>query len=93
MGSMAADVADAKLWNMHTDGFKGILEEFVRRFLFPLTNDGELDLTTKPDHRTLYDPFIKAFGDAIAVLETDPWSCVVHTYLQSKAPRASVDCG
>ena len=29
MGSIAADVADAKLWNMHTDGFKGILEEFV----------------------------------------------------------------
>lgn len=68
-----ADVAVAKQGNMHTDGFKYILNEFapafdcikplcrkVRRVLFPLTKDGELDLTTKPDHRELYGPFINA---------------------------------
>lgn len=70
-----ADVAVAKQGNMHTDGFKYILNEFapafdcikplcrkVRGVLFPLTKDGELDLTTKPDHRELYGPFINACG-------------------------------
>lgn len=81
-GSNAADVADPKLWNMHTNGFKIILDGFVpafdcikplctnlRKVLFPLTNDRKLDLTTKPDHRKLYDPLIKAFDDAIVDLE------------------------
>lgn len=84
-GSDAADAATAKLWNMHLEGFMDILDEFVpafdcikplctnlRQVLFPLNNIGLLDRTTKSDHRTLYDPFIKAFDDAIADLETDP---------------------
>ncbi len=83
-GSNAADVADAKRGTMHTDGFKDILNEFapafdcikplsekVRSILFPLTRDGELDLGTPADPNTLYEPIIKAFGDAIAGLDTD----------------------
>lgn len=84
-GNDAADAADAKHYNMHADGFESILKEFVpafdcikplckrvREILFPHTRNGELDLTTKSDHRDLYSPFINAFDDAIADLETDP---------------------
>lgn len=82
-GSNAADVADAKRGNMHTDGFKDILNEFVPAFdyikplcrklqsiLFPLTKDGELNLGTSVDPNTLYEPIIEAFESAIAGLET-----------------------
>ena len=84
-GSSATDAARAKLSDMHLEGFMDILDEFVpafdcikplctnlRQVLFPLNNIGLQDRTTKSDHRTLYDPFIKAFDDAIADLETDP---------------------
>ena len=69
---------------MHADGFKSILEEFapafnrikplcrkLRSILFPLTKDGELDLETPADPNTLYELIIKAFGDAMAGLDTD----------------------
>lgn len=53
-------------------GFQCCTKDRPRRniFLFPLTKDGELDPTTKPDPRKLYDPFINAFDDAIGSLET-----------------------
>ncbi len=69
---------------MHADGFKSILDEFapafdctkplcrkLRSILFCLTQDGNLDLGTPADPNALYEPTIKAFGDAIAGLETD----------------------
>ncbi len=77
-GSSAADAARAKLLDMHLLGFIDILDEFVpafdcikpscrnlRQVLFPSNNVGELDLTTKSDHGTLYDRFIKALDDEI----------------------------
>jgi serine/threonine protein kinase len=83
-GDTTKKVAGTKQGSMHTDGFDDVLMEFaptldcikalcreLRNILFPLTKAGKLDLTIKPDPRKLYDPFIKAFGDAIAGLETD----------------------
>lgn len=83
-GSNAADVADAKRGHMHADGFDDILMEFapafdctkplcreLRNILFPSTEAGRLDLGTPADPKTLYEPIIKAFEDAIADLDTD----------------------
>ncbi len=83
-GSNAADVADAKRGHMHADGFDDVLMEFapafdctkplcrdLRNILFPLTEAGRLDLRTQADSKTLYEPIIKAFEDAIAGLDTD----------------------
>ena len=69
---------------MHADGFEDILEEFLPAFdcvkslcrevqtiLFPLTKGGKLDLGTPADSNILYNPFIKAFEDAIAGLGAD----------------------
>ena len=82
-------VAGSKRGSMHIDGFESILDEFapafdcakplcrkLRSILFCLTQDGGLDLGTPADPNTLYEPIIKAFGVAIAGLETDPWGCV-----------------
>jgi hypothetical protein len=81
-GNSFKQIAKAKRGSMHADGFKGILEEFapafdcikslcreVRRILFPLTEDGELDLSTPADSATLYNPIIAAFERSIVDLD------------------------
>lgn len=84
-GSSAAGAADAKTLHMYCK-FREILDEFAPAFhcieplcmklhglLFPFINNNAglgWDRTTKLDHRKLYDPFIQAFDDAIADLET-----------------------
>ena len=73
-----------KQGSMHADGFKDILVHFVPAFdcikplcrkvrsvLFPLIKDEELGLGTPADPKSLYEPIIKAFEDAIAGLAID----------------------
>jgi hypothetical protein len=81
-GDTNKKVASNKQGSMHANGFEDILGEFspafdcvkslcrdVRTVLFSLTKGGKLDLRTPADLITLYDPFIKAFKDAIAGLD------------------------
>jgi hypothetical protein len=81
-GTNFEDIADSKRGSMHADGFKDIVEEFppaferikslcgeVRSILFPLTRDGELDLATPADSKTLYNPIIAAFEHSIGDLD------------------------
>jgi hypothetical protein len=81
-GTNFEDIVQAKRGSMHADGFKNILEVFapafdcitslckeVRRILSPLTKNGELDLATPADPKTLYNPIIAAFERSIADLD------------------------
>lgn len=83
-GDTNKKVAGIKLGSMHADGFDDILMEFapafdctkplcrdLRDISLPLTEAGRLDLRTPADSKTLYEPIIKAFEDAIAGLDTD----------------------
>lgn len=74
------DIADAKRGFMHADGFKDVLAESPRAFgdvkplcgnlrgiLFPLLEDGELNIgTPSGPPEKLYDPIIKVFDEAIS---------------------------
>jgi serine/threonine protein kinase len=84
-GDTNKKVAGMKQGSMHADRFKEILDDFVpafdcikpscmklRSILFPLTQDGELDLGTPADPNTLYEAIIKVFDNAIVGLETNP---------------------
>ncbi|KAK2804112.1 hypothetical protein FQN50_006740 [Emmonsiellopsis sp. PD_5] len=76
------DIATYKRGNMEAGGFKYILQEFppdfecvkplcrtIRGVLFPHGMEG-LIVGTPQDPKKLYDPIIKAYDDAIALIET-----------------------
>lgn len=73
------DIALSKQGYMHADEFEYILTEFpwafncikslckaVQGILFPLLNDGKLDIRTSSDSENLYDSIIQAFDNTIA---------------------------
>ena len=81
------EIADAKLGDMHVDGFDTILAQFpkpfecvkplcseLRRILFPCSAEGRLCIGTPPEPGPLYDAIIGKFDDAISGMASHPVS-------------------
>jgi len=76
------EIARSKQGDMHADGFEQILSSFppaldcvkplctkIRRILFPLTAEGELDIGTPPNPKHLYNQIIQEFEAAISAVD------------------------